>query len=69
MAAFAAKWMDQECGVLGQEVLPGKVAGIVVLLPTLRNISTSHCWDEAKWRDQEVFIAGPLFELQYLFLG
>lgn len=28
VAAFAAKCMDQEWGVLGQEVLPGKVADI-----------------------------------------
>lgn len=36
---------------------------------TLRNVSTSHCWGEAKWREQGVFIAGLLFELQCVFIG
>lgn len=53
----------------GREVFPGKVAGSAVLLPALRNVSANHCWHEATWREQEGFIAGPLFELQYIFLG
>lgn len=69
VAAFAAKWMDRERGVLGREVFPGKVAGSTGLLPALRNVSANHCWHEATWREQEGFIAGPLFELQYIFLG